>query len=399
MRVVLLSCFFKSKISYALLADNLMRRLAELPEVGGRQNVCHVASNANGPSCTVDGFHVTPLAEHGLGRQGADMREVARAILAYHPDLVIVIADARYAPGLVDLLAPVPVWFWLPVDSDPVSPYDLAAVKGCAKAIAMSKFGLEQLATAGIEQRAYIPAGIDPAFTVNTDQALRRQVRTVIGGEGCTHLTIIVGRYVVSPRPDRKAFAQQLRAWGEFAADKPGARLFCHVWHEDDARTDGQIGVHMIAQALGLAGRVRFPRNVTAEQGAEVNQMAQQYSAADVALHATASEGFGLPIVEAQACGVPVVVTDWTSMPELVRWGRKVAPADKQWVHLERSWWAWPDVHGTAAALQELYVEWTAAGGQWPLARRRQVSAAVREEYGWDGVFERQWAPLIRGLA
>ena len=397
MRIVVLSTFFKASVSYSLLTAALMRRLAELPEVGGRQNVCHVGSNVEGPPCTIEGFPVFPLDTHGLGREGADMRVIARAVLDYAPDLVIVIHDARMAQGLVEECAPVPVWFWMPVDSDPVSPLDLQAIKG-AKAIAMSRFGLEQLARAGVENRAYIPAPLDSAFCVDDDKQLRAKVRAQMGGQGCEHLTLIVGRYVVGPRPDRKAYAQALRAWAEFAADKSGARLFCHVWNEGDGRTDGQIGVHMIAHSLGLAGRVRYPSNVTAECGASLEQMAQQYNGADALLHATAAEGFGLPIVEAQACGTPVVCTGFTSMPELVRWGLAVKPLDVQWVHLVRSWLAWPDVHGTAAALQALYDEWQAAGGRWPLARRRSVSAAVREEYGWDQVFDRCWTPLVQNL-
>ena len=37
--------------------------------------------------------------------------------------------------------------------------------------------------------------------------------------------------------------------------------------------------------------------------------------------------GFGVPLIEAQACGCPVVTTDFASMPELVRHGIAVRPA------------------------------------------------------------------------
>ena len=41
-------------------------------------------------------------------------------------------------------------------------------------------------------------------------------------------------------------------------------------------------------------------------------------NAIDVLLHPSQTEGFGLTVVEAQACGTPVLVNDCTSMPELI---------------------------------------------------------------------------------
>lgn len=313
-RIVVLSITFRSTISIGLQSAALMRRLAELPEVGGRHNVCHVASNARGERCEFDGFPVTPLGDNGLAWEGADLKVVAQEVLAYRPDLVIVVFAANLLPGLVELLAPVPVWWWLTIESDPISLLDLAAIEG-AKAISMSKFGLEQLECAGVEDRAYVPAGLDPAFVVSDDQAARQTLRHLVGGPNCTHLTGIVARHYVDPRDgDRKAYVQQLRAWALFAEDKPGAKLYVHVPREDQGRKDGQRGVSAMVQALGLAGRVFFPGDVRAVQGVSTAQMAQLYGAFDVLLHASASEGFGLPIIEAQACGTPVVTTNWTAM-------------------------------------------------------------------------------------
>ena len=46
-------------------------------------------------------------------------------------------------------------------------------------------------------------------------------------------------------------------------------------------------------------------------------QLVEQYQACDMLLFASTYEGFGLPIVEAQAVGRPVVTSDLSSMPEV----------------------------------------------------------------------------------
>ncbi|MCJ7707510.1 MAG: glycosyltransferase, partial [Anaerolineales bacterium] len=39
--------------------------------------------------------------------------------------------------------------------------------------------------------------------------------------------------------------------------------------------------------------------------------------ASDCTLLVTAGEGFGLPILESQACGIPVITSGWTANKEL----------------------------------------------------------------------------------
>src|SRR5205823_2035716 len=49
----------------------------------------------------------------------------------------------------------------------------------------------------------------------------------------------------------------------------------------------------------------------------EDEERALLYSAADVLLYPSLYEGFGLPILEAMACGCPVITSNISSMPEV----------------------------------------------------------------------------------
>ena len=59
-------------------------------------------------------------------------------------------------------------------------------------------------------------------------------------------------------------------------------------------------------------------------------QLAQEYAHADILLFASTYEGFGLPILEAQAAGLPVITSNIHSMPEVAGEGALlVDPFDK----------------------------------------------------------------------
>jgi len=49
--------------------------------------------------------------------------------------------------------------------------------------------------------------------------------------------------------------------------------------------------------------------------------VASYYNAADIYLHASKAESFGLVIVEAQACGTPVIATATGAIPEIIKDG------------------------------------------------------------------------------
>ena len=67
----------------------------------------------------------------------------------------------------------------------------------------------------------------------------------------------------------------------------------------------------VLAQTLGLTDRVHFLDNVPD------SDLSVLYHAADAFLLLSKYEGFGLPILEAMACGTPVVASNVTALPEV----------------------------------------------------------------------------------
>jgi glycosyltransferase involved in cell wall biosynthesis len=71
---------------------------------------------------------------------------------------------------------------------------------------------------------------------------------------------------------------------------------------------EGDLG---LMEELGLGGDVTFTGYVTPEE------MPALYNAADLFVFPSLYEGFGLPVIEAMACGVPVVASNLSAIPEV----------------------------------------------------------------------------------
>jgi glycosyltransferase involved in cell wall biosynthesis len=67
-----------------------------------------------------------------------------------------------------------------------------------------------------------------------------------------------------------------------------------------------------LVEELRLDGRVHFVGRVSSED------LLYLYNAAELLAHPAFYEGFGLPPLEAMACGLPVVVSNVASLPEVV---------------------------------------------------------------------------------
>lgn len=372
---------------YGVQGKSLLPRLADLPTIGGRQNIAMFAwYGLQGGIHNVQGFRCYPMANDPYGND-----VIGQHAKDFGADVVVTLIDAWVLRDHAVKLAPA-LWLpWLPIDHDPVPDNVLRAIEGAHLPLTYSKWGNELLSAAGVRNR-YIPHGIEPeVFKVYDRDAVSKFRRERLGNP--EHLTIMVAAN--KGYPDRKAFQVQLRAWAEFAKDKPGARIYLHT---NPATATGGIDLGALCNALGITDKLMMPNAYQYGLGFAPEHLAMLYNCADVFLGATMAEGFGIPIIEAQACGTPVIVTDFSAMPELVRWGSAVSPADKFWTPLN-SWQAWPDVRGIREALEMHYAEWHDNGRQWDAEWQRQVSAAIHDEFGWDSLIRDCWMPLFDELA
>jgi len=83
-------------------------------------------------------------------------------------------------------------------------------------------------------------------------------------------------------------------------------------------------------QSAGVpASAVTFANRDELRVGYTDAEMAALYSASDVVWMATYGEGFGVPGIEAQACGTRVIASDWAATADLVEALQKAYKADR----------------------------------------------------------------------
>lgn len=226
-----------------------------------------------------------------------------------------VLAPSVYAP--LNWIA------WTPIDSEPILPENVAALRSAKRIWAMSRFGERQLQAAGFTSVDYVPHGVDSRVfhRLNKARALAR-LKHDCGID-------LVGKFVVTMNsankgtPSRKGFFEAFASFKAFSDEHPDAVLYLHterdgIWHGEHLPT--------LAQMLGLAA----DRLIYAPQYHYVNGMLPPsyltdiYNVSDVFLHTSHGGGFEIPLVEAQLCGAPVIVTDFSAMSELCFAGWKV---------------------------------------------------------------------------
>ena len=98
-----------------------------------------------------------------------------------------------------------------------------------------------------------------------------------------------------------------MRAWA-LARAELGDRQLAIVGAGRDEKYLASL--RSLASELGIAGDVVFVGGIPLEQTVDF------YRAADLFVYPSLNETFGLPILEAMACGCPVVTSDTSAMPE-----------------------------------------------------------------------------------
>jgi FkbM family methyltransferase len=287
---------------------------------------------------------------------------------------------------------------WEMVECEPLRPKDLAAMQGGPRWIATpSRFGMRVLSEAGFDP-IYLPMGVDtnvykPIDRVEARGRVQERADNHRVGRGYDwelgdkFLAVMVGANHIDP--PRKGFYEGLAAFKIFHERHPDSALYLHT-----RMASGQNGVNVMhdIKALGLPdGVLDYPNQYYYANGMIPDGwLNDAYNAADVLLHPSHMEGFGLPIVEAQAAGCPVIVTDYASMPELVFSGTAVEGA----VYPAMSGWYWkrPSIDALVEALEEAYQK--REDGQ-----RREAARTGALAYDIDKVFDGYMRPTLARIA
>ncbi len=134
----------------------------------------------------------------------------------------------------------------------------------------------------------------------------------------------------------------------------------------------------------------QHPRIVYLHRDMTAEEVASLYRACDVLVHPYRGEGFGMPVLEAMACGLPVIVTAGGPTDEFcpddacwrLRAERGSIDEDRagKWVTAGRPWMLEPDPEH----LRELLVAAVADAGA--RAARGAAGHAAAQAYSWDAV-------------
>lgn len=270
---------------------------------------------------------------------------------------------------------------WCPVDHFPLPPQVFGYFdRTDATPIAMSQFGVEQIRAAGLDP-LYVPHGVDTQQLRPLDPAAFRAEQLIDPD------AFVVGMVAANrgAAPARKAFPAAFQAFGRFHEKHPDSILYLHT------EIASSNGLDLVAW-LELSGIPKEAVRVTPQSdlfmGVEYDRMALVYSNFDVLLQPSYGEGFGVPIVEAQACGTPVIVNNFSAMPELCGAGWKVEGIPV--VHeAQRSWWQAPHVGSIIDALEDAYNH---AGDMRDQAREFALGYDIHK------VMAEHWTPVLAEL-
>jgi glycosyltransferase involved in cell wall biosynthesis len=127
----------------------------------------------------------------------------------------------------------------------------------------------------------------------------------------------------------RKNIPSTMRAFAHIKNRLPQGMLFLHMVLDQAPPKGGGYNLLDLMHMLDLENRVLHSTTVDAKgnthifndpiHGVSVERLANIYRLSDVYISTTSGEGWGMGIIESAACGTPVIATNCSAIPELVK--------------------------------------------------------------------------------
>lgn len=273
---------------------------------------------------------------------------------------------------------------WVPLDHVSLPPAVLRfLMRPNVHPVVMSPHGARQLIQAGLEH-SYVPHSFDGSVYYPASVPECVEFREMLGVAQDAFLVSIVAANKANSVLHRKGLAEQLMAFSAFKAERKDAVLYMHC---EPSSQFGGFNLPALVRAVGLQPEdVIFLDSDLNRLGYSEEYLRAMYSASDVLLQCSYGEGFGVPVIEAQACGTRVITSGWSATADLAGPESWLVEGQPFWDELQQSFLQIPNISSIIGALRLAY---DAPRG------RCQSSIEFAEQFEAEKVWAEYWLPVL----
>lgn len=294
-------------------------------------------------------------------------------------DVVVLLNDPwnipRYVAQLKELEELPPVVGWLAVDAKNQKGGELSSL---AHVVTFTDFGLEELRRGGYEGvGSVVPLGVDRSLFAPRDQAEARKVTPM---SQIPADAFVVG--VVARNQYRKRLDLSIEYFSEWVRTRGIEDAYLCIFAAGVGHNTAFYDLHSLARYHGPEGR--YVLCLMDMRGAMPEEwMSYLYASFDVFLSTSQGEGWGLPVLEAMACGVPCIVPDWSGLGSWVGDAALKVPCTDTAINSPLNGYGYtiggvPDRATTIEALDRLYRSADVH------SRYRQLGLECARELSWE---------------
>lgn len=197
-----------------------------------------------------------------------------------------------------------------------------------------------------------VPIGVHPTCSPEPDTLADREAAELLGAAHPEQINLL---HVSSTVP-RKRLDVLLKVFAGVRVEFPQARLI-------------RVGGQFTAAQEELAGQLNLTDAIVVLPFIEREVLAAVYRRATLVLQPSEREGFGLPVIEAMACGTPVIASEIAVLREVAGDAATYCPVG--------------DVNAWRGAVVQILNERCQQPAQW--AQRQAAGLAQAAKYTWAG--------------
>jgi len=193
--------------------------------------------------------------------------------------------------------------------------------------VAMSKFAQRQVKEKYNMEVPYIPLGVHTSKFFPFPAELKAQNRQQMGLFTINSVTkqkvqvsnsVLQNKFIIGSvfRNQPRKFPDRIVKTLKVLLHEKKVEDFICILHTDPTDLAAPFNIQYLANREGVGHKILFT-DMTFYKGLPSEKMVNVYNLFDIFYLPTSGEGFGIPYLEAMSCGIPIVGTNYTTIPEL----------------------------------------------------------------------------------